>query len=126
MDPAIGPPSLMPYVPLSLALAEPSLNVTGLLDTGATMSVLPNAVGLQLGAVWERQTVPVRLTGNLAQVEARAIILMASLGQFPPVRLAFAWAKMDGMPIILGQVNFFMEFDVCFYRARSVFEVRPK
>jgi|GEM_PF-3158502 len=28
--------------------------------------------------------------------------------------------------LILGQANFFLEFDVCFFRARSEFEVRPK
>ena len=28
--------------------------------------------------------------------------------------------------VILGQANFFFEFEVCFFRARSEFEVRPK
>jgi hypothetical protein len=50
----------------------------------------------------------------------------AIVGKFPAVRLAFAWAKTDAVPVLLGQVNFFMEFDVCFYRSRLVFEVRPK
>ncbi len=27
---------------------------------------------------------------------------------------------------ILGQVNFFLEFEVCFFRARALFDVRPK
>jgi hypothetical protein len=48
------------------------------------------------------------------------------VGGFPAVRLAFAWAQTDAVPVALGQVNFFMEFDVCFYRSRSSFEVRPK
>jgi len=42
------------------------------------------------------------------------------------VRLAFAWAKTDTVPLILGQVNFFLEFDVCLFRSRAVFEVRSK
>jgi len=50
----------------------------------------------------------------------------AVVGTFPAVRLAFAWAKTDAVSASLGQVNFFMEFDVCFYRFRSAFEVRPK
>jgi hypothetical protein len=97
-----------------------------LLDTGATVNVLPYAVGVQLGAIWERQSTPVRLTGNLAACEARALIVSAVIGELPVVRLAFAWARTDDVPILLGQVNFFMEFDVCFYRSRSMFEVRPK
>jgi hypothetical protein len=24
------------------------------------------------------------------------------------------------------QVNFFLEFDICFFRSQSIFEVRPK
>jgi hypothetical protein len=30
------------------------------------------------------------------------------------------------LTVALGQANFFFEFDVCFFRARSEFEVRPK
>ena len=66
------------------------------------------------------------MSGNLAAVEARVLVVSAGVGQFPPVRLAFAWAKTDAVPVLLGQVNFFMEFDVCFFRSRAEFEVRPK
>jgi hypothetical protein len=79
-----------------------------------------------LGLLWDQQTTSVQLSGNLAAVEARVVLVEATVTQFPPLRLAFAWAKQDSMPIILGQVNFFMEFDVCFFRSRSLFEVRPK
>jgi hypothetical protein len=44
---------------------------------------------------------------------------------FPPDRLAFAWAKTDQLSAILGQVNFLLEFEVCFFRAREQFDVRP-
>jgi hypothetical protein len=88
--------------------------------------VLPYHIGLQLGAVWDQQTVPVKLAGNLADSDARAILVIATIGRFPPVQLAFAWTRNDHVPIILGQVNFFLEFDVSFYRSQSAFEVRPK
>ena len=42
------------------------------------------------------------------------------------MRLAFAWTRSDEVPLLLGQVNFFMEFDVCFYRSRYAFDLRPK
>ena len=40
--------------------------------------------------------------------------------------LAFAWARAENIPVILGQTNFFMEFDVCFYRSKMEFDVNPK
>jgi hypothetical protein len=96
------------------------------MDTGAAVNVLPYRIGLRLGAVWERQPTPVQLTGNLSQHEARVLIVSAAVGEFPPVRLAFAWTRADNIPLILGQVNFFLEFDVCFFRSQNVFDVKPK
>ena len=90
------------------------------------MSVLPYRVGLQLGAVWSERASTVQLTGNLAQFEARALLLTARVAEFPPVRLAFAWTRTDEVPLPLGPVNFFMEFDVCFHRSRHAFDIRPK
>ena len=124
--PSLGAASALPYVPLVLELGQNRVSVSGLVDSGATLNVLPYEVGVELGAVWEQQTVPVQLTGNLAPSEARAIIITATVGQFAPVRLAFAWTRNNEVPIILGQVNFFMEFDVCFFRSRSAFEIRPR
>jgi hypothetical protein len=126
MDPAAGAVSRLPYLPITLSLQSSSISMMGLLDTGATVNVRPYDAGTQLGAVWENQTTPIQLTGNLAQVEARVITLMASVARFPPVRLAFAWTQSNDVPLILGQVNFFMEFDVCFFRAQSEFELKPK
>jgi hypothetical protein len=34
--------------------------------------------------------------------------------------------SLNLVPLLLGQVNFFMGFNVCFFRARSLFEIRPK
>jgi len=66
------------------------------------------------------------LAGNLARFEARAVIVQAQVASFPPINLAFAWTQAANVPLILGQANFFFEFDVCFFRARSEFEIRPK
>jgi hypothetical protein len=124
-DPALGSASLAPMMPITLQAAQ-NVAVSALLDTGAAVNVLPYGIGLQLGFFWDQQTTSVQLSGNLASVEARVVLVAAIVAQFPPVRLAFAWAKHDSIPVILGQVNFFMEFDVCFFRSHSIFEVRPK
>lgn len=39
------------------------------------------------------------------------------VASFPPVERAFAWTQATDVPMILGQVNFFVEFDVCFFRS---------
>jgi len=126
IDPAHPGASRLPYVPLRLANGQTTVALSGLLDTGATVNVLPYPAGIQLGLVWAQQTTPIQLTGNLAQAPARAVVVSATIASLPPVRLAFAWTQLTAVPVLLGQVNFFLEFDVCFFRAQSAFEIRPK
>ncbi|MFQ3630753.1 retroviral-like aspartic protease [Roseiflexus sp.] len=126
IDPAHPGASRLPYLPLTLAHDQITATLSGLLDSGATVNVLPYPAGLQLGLSWAQQKTPIQLTGNLAQAPARAVVLSATIASFPPVRLAFAWTQITAVPVLLGQVNFFLEFDVCFFRAQSAFEIRPK
>ncbi|BAY75318.1 hypothetical protein NIES25_17610 [Nostoc linckia NIES-25] len=108
----------LPTIPITLSHAGFSVFANALLDTGSTVNLLPYDIGLQLGAIWEEQTVRLPLTGNLARLEARGLFVHIQIGDFEPVRLAFAWAQASQMPLILGQTNFFREFDVCFQRSR--------
>jgi hypothetical protein len=125
-NPAVGPLSLMPLLPLRLELPPNSISIVALLDTASAVNVLPYDVGVQLGADWSHQTTTVQLTGNLASVPARGLLVTATVGRFPPVRLAFAWAQTNNVPLILGQLNFFTEFDAYFSRSSGIFEVKPK
>ena len=124
-DPTVGTISLAPLLPITI-MGTKAVEALGLLDTGASVNVLPYRFGEEIGAVWEQQTISLPLAGNLATLEARLLIQPVRVGQFPVVRLAFAWARSDAIPLILGQMNFFLEFDVCFHRSRLSFEVRPK
>jgi hypothetical protein len=125
-DPALGEASFRPYLPFTLVYQERTVATSGLLDTGASVNVLPYPVGIELGYEWERQTTSLNLTGNLAQYEARVVLAQAIVGQFEPVQLVFAWTQATNVPLILGQVNCFMEFDVCFYRSQLEFAIAPK
>lgn len=122
----VGDSNVFPFVPITLSYRDSTLETLGLLDTGSSLNVLPYDVGLALGAVWEEQMLSIVLAGNLELVEARCLAIVGQISNFPPVRLAFAWAKSNDLPIILGQLNFFLEFDVCFYRSELAFEVCPK
>ena len=126
IDSSLGMVDRMPHLPLTLSYNSHPLKVEGLLDTGASVNVLPYEIGKQLGFIWENETLSVILAGNLAQFEARAVVVDAQVGSFPTINLAFAWTQATNVPLILGQANFFFEFDVCFFRARSEFEIRPK
>ncbi|MFN8419001.1 MAG: retroviral-like aspartic protease [Anaerolineae bacterium] len=123
------PDSLMPRLSLMLNLGDQSVAIVGLVDSGASVNVLPYSVGLQLGAVWTEQRLTIPLVGSLGRFEARGLALLASHPQLTPtnpVRLVFAWTRSDEAPLLLGQTNFFMEFDVFFYGSVNMFDVNLK
>ncbi len=116
----------LPRLPLSLRREEQSITAVGLVDSGATVNVLPYELGLQLGGRWDSRKSIIQLAGNLSSQPAMPFSAIAQIGEFPPTELVFAWVKSANAPLILGQTNFFLEFDVCFYRAQLEFEVQPK
>jgi hypothetical protein len=121
-----GDTILRPLLPLELDYRNKKLEVRGLLDSGADINVLPYQLGLDLGANSDESQTALRLSGNLANFEARGLLLNATVADQAPVRLAFAWTKAENVPLILGQVNFFLEFDVCFFRSKGIFQVGQK
>lgn len=125
-DSTLGEASLRPYLPLTLSHEGHLTEAIGLLDTGSAVNVLPLQVGIELGPVWEKQTTLLQLTGNLAQYEARLLFVSAIVGPFQPIQLAFAWTEAVDVPLLLGQVNFFIEFNACFYRSDLTFEIIPR
>ena len=116
----------LPRVPLILRQGDRIIETIGLVDSGATINVLPYEIGLQLGSVWDDRKAIIRLTGNLGNQQAIPFSVMSQIADFEPVKLVFAWTSISNVPLILGQTNFFLEFDVCFYRSKSEFEIKPK
>lgn len=116
----------MPYLPLMLERNGSRKEVFGLLDSGSTVNVLPYNIGLELGAIWEEQQISLNLAGNLANFEAKALFVNAQIQEFPTVELAFAWTKSEYATLILGQTNFFSEFNICFYRSQNEFEIKAR
>ncbi|MDX2264071.1 MAG: hypothetical protein NW215_03760 [Hyphomicrobiales bacterium] len=123
---ALSETAVRPILPLTLSYRDTRIEAQGLLDTGADVNVLPYALGLSLGGDWDQARTGLRLSGNLAQYEARGILLNCIIGNLAPVQLAFAWTRAENVPLLFGQVNFFAEFNVCFFRSTNSFEVRPK
>jgi hypothetical protein len=80
----------LPTIPIVLSYAGSNVAANALLDTGSTVNLLPYDIGLQLGALWEKQTVRLPLAGNLAKTEARGLFVHIQIRDLEPVRLAFA------------------------------------
>ena len=123
-NPASAGLDLMPDLPIVLRHQARSLSAVGLVDSGASVSVLPYSLGVQLGFDWKSENAKITLAGMLAHVDARGIVVEAAVGQLAPVHLALAWANSDQVPFLLGEFNFFQAFDVCFFRRRGIFEIR--
>ena len=116
----------MPILPLSLAFGDRFLKASGLVDTGSAVNVLPYSAGVRLGLIWDEQNVNVALTGIFSQVPAKGVLVSATIVPFDVVDLAFAWSRSEDVPLILGQMNFFEQFDACFFRSAGEFEIWPK
>ncbi len=116
----------LPRLPITLHHNNQSIETIGLVDSGATVNVLPHNIGIELGADWDDPKANLRLAGNIGNFAAMPLFVMANVGDYAPVKLAFAWVKSNDAPLILGQMNFFVEFTVCFYRSELEFEITPK
>ncbi len=116
----------LPRIPFSIQSGGQIIETVGLVDSGAMLNVLPFEIGQQLGFVWEEAKASIGLAGAFSGMRAIPVITVVSIADFQPVRLAFAWTSNSKTPLILGQTNFFHEFEICFFRKEMAFEVKPK
>jgi hypothetical protein len=124
--PSHAGPTLMPVMPIRLGHGSVWADVEGLVDSGAMVNVLPHALGLRFGLDWGQAPLVPPVSGTLARHPAKAVVLNAVVAGFPRIQLGFAWSSAPDAPLLLGQMNFFFEFDVCFFRSRGEFHVQPR
>jgi hypothetical protein len=120
------PQTLAPLLPLTLSRGGVSVDVVGLVDSGAMYSILPFDLGARFGVPWNSLAVDILLGRIAAGITAKLLMVEGRIGTHPPTPLVFAWSPTNTVPILLGQVNCFFEFDICFYRSRSEFTVAPR
>ncbi len=115
----------LPLTEIALHHGGHEITVSALVDSGAAMSVLPYDVGLELGLIWEEQTVPVDVGGVLKDTAAYGVLLRGEISPLPPVALVFAWVRLasDGIRTILGQMNFFQHYRIIFEAYNDTFEI---
>ncbi len=114
----------LPFIPIALFSRHDSFQGQALLDSGSMVNLLPYRVGQALGAAWG-STTPVSLTGALGKLPAYALKVETQIGDFPPQILTYAWTRSDDAPLILGLVNFFLKYNVCFFAADGTIEIAP-
>lgn len=118
-------PRQRPMLPMTLQAGDVAIEATALVDSGADVNVLPWSAGVRLGLVWQPNKATIRLTG-MNQGAAMPVLLSADFGEIQGSTLAFAWCQADSVPLVLGQTNFFMEFDICFFRSGNEFQIVRK
>lgn len=112
-------------LPLTLQANGLSQEASALVDSGADVNVLPWSLGDSLGFQWQPNKATIRVRG-ITEGAAMPILLSADFADIEGALLAFAWCQTDAVPLVLGQTNFFMDFDICFFRSRSEFQIVPK
>ena len=115
-------PRQRPMLPLTLRANERQHMAAALVDSGADVNVLPWSIGASLGLVWQPNKATIRVAG-IAQGAAMPVLLSVDFGDVQGTTMAFAWCQTDSVPLVLGQTNFFMEFDICFFRSRGEFQI---
>ncbi len=120
-------PGGLPFVEVTLTHETQSITRPALVDSGSTINVLPYEDGCELGLSWDAQRAPLKDEGFLAGAPIYAVLLTASIASLSPLPLAFAWTRKsrDVVRLILGQVNFFEQFDVTFRGREKLFEIVP-
>jgi hypothetical protein len=121
--PALGPAGLAPLLPVLLEANSQAVSLHGLLDTGAASNILPYSAGVALGFDWRAQRARVPVGGLLSGVEGRLVLVSLTVLPFAPISMPFTWVDADTVPLLLGQMTFFHEFDVCFFRRRGLFQI---
>jgi hypothetical protein len=117
----------LPLVEITLQHDTHEITIAALVDSGAAMSILPFDIGLQLGLIWEEQTVPVNVGGVLTNTDAYGVVVRGQLTPLPPLTLVFALISRtsDEVRTILGQMNFFHQFKITFEAYNNSFELTP-
>jgi hypothetical protein len=93
-DPSFDEFDNLPRLPLTLQHENKTVDVIGLVDSGATVNVLPYHLGIELGAVWIEQKATLRLAGNFGNSPAHpSDFCFSARWSFSPNKVSFCLDK---------------------------------
>ncbi len=111
--------SYMPMVWVRLGLKHELL---ALVDSGASVNVLPHSIGLQLGLDWDSALDGPEIGGSVAGA-SKKVKLLLKIREFDPLEMEFCWLVHDRARVILGHDDFLKNFDVCFSTRNRVLSI---
>ena len=117
------PLGLAPILPIRLGRDGKEVDAPALVDSGASISVLPLTLGSRFGVDWDSLPHSMPVGGSSGSQLGKVLALEGLIAGFPSVPLLFSWLNTDAYRLVLGQTNFFMLFGVCFFRSQSYFEL---
>ncbi|MDM8524313.1 hypothetical protein QUF80_13165 [Desulfococcaceae bacterium HSG8] len=77
----------LPIIRIALYHAGHEITIPAVVDSGAMVSVLPYDMGIELGFIWEEQTIPVKLGGTCQGIAAFGVLVRGELAGLSPVAL---------------------------------------
>lgn len=102
---------MMPHLQMTLRNGDKSIDVSGLVDSGAQVNIMPYEVGLRLGAYWHKLSIGGNVLGPGIESESKLLCVIAENPLLPEKRipsiLVFRWTKKSIPQLIFGQCNFF-------------------
>ena len=129
-----GQAGMLPLISLTLDYVDEEhfqvkrVEVPALVDSGATVNVLPRDIGERFGVNWDEHQHMFDAVGTIYGHPALALPLFATIPGHHAKHLWFAWSELSSKKIrtLLGQTNFFDEFYVDFRKPLGYFEIAFK
>lgn len=78
-DPSRNELDSLPHLTLTLLCNNRQIDVVGLVDSGATIYVLPYEIGVHLKETWDERKANIKLAGNMGRFPAMPLAVMAKL-----------------------------------------------
>jgi hypothetical protein len=113
-----------PVLPIQLHHHERIVRAEALVDSGASISILPYEVGQALGLNWETSAQGVEIKGRVRAENSRKILVGLEVAPFESFLNLFLWVKDSEIPLVLGQINFFAHFDIRFSASKQIFSLQ--
>ena len=114
----------MPMLPIRLEQNGHGFDAIALLDSGASVSILPHSMGLALGFQWDKARKGISIGGAYSSQNTRVVTFWVIVPECQRKAISFVWIPDDHARLILGQATFFHLFEVCFAGAKQEFYLR--
>ncbi len=79
-DPSQNELDSLPRLTLTPSCNTRQVDVVGLVDSGATINVLPYEIGVHLKETWDDRKANIKLAGNMGRFPAMPLAVMAKIG----------------------------------------------